>query len=45
MKERGFPGGPVVKNSPANAGNTGSIPAPGIPHATKLCATAPELCS
>ena len=22
----GFPGGPVVKNSPANAGDTGSIP-------------------
>ena len=31
MKERGFPGGPVVKNSPANAGNTGSIPAPEDP--------------
>ena len=24
----GFPGGPVVKNPPANAGNTGSIPDP-----------------
>ena len=23
---RGFPGGSVVKNSPANAGNMGSIP-------------------
>ena len=25
----GFPGGPVVKNPPANAGDTGSIPGPG----------------
>ena len=24
-----FPGDPVVKNPPANAGNTGSIPDPG----------------
>ena len=31
-----FPGGPVVKNSPSNAGDTGSIPGQGtkIPHAT-----------
>ena len=29
QSERGdFSGGPVVKNSPANAGDTGSIPAP-----------------
>ena len=30
-----FPGGPVVKNSPCNAGDTGSIPGWGteIPHA------------
>ena len=27
-----FPGGPVVKNLPTNAGNTGSIPAPGRFH-------------
>ena len=25
-KSRGFPGGSVVKNPPANAGDTGSIP-------------------
>ena len=33
---RDFPGGPVVKNLPSNAGNTGLIPGPGskIPHAT-----------
>ena len=24
-----FPGGPVIKNSPCNAGDTGSIPGPG----------------
>ena len=28
----GFPGGPVVKNPPASAGDTGSVPAPGVPH-------------
>ena len=28
----GFPGGPVVKNLPANAGDTGSIPDPGRSH-------------
>ena len=30
-----FPGGPVVKNLPSNAGDTGSIPGQGtkIPHA------------
>jgi len=28
----GFPGGPVVKNPPANAGDTGSIPGPGRSH-------------
>ena len=27
-----FPGGPVVKNLPANAANTGSIPALGRSH-------------
>ena len=27
-----FPGGPEVKNSPANAGDTGSTPGPGRPH-------------
>ena len=26
---RGFPGGAVVKNPPANAGDTGSSPGPG----------------
>ena len=26
---RDAPGGPVVKNPPARAGNTGSIPSPG----------------
>ena len=27
-----FPGGPVVKNPPSNAGDTGSIPGLGRPH-------------
>ena len=32
----GFPGGAVVKNPPANAGDTGSSPGPGrSPHATE----------
>ena len=29
---RGFPGGAVVKNPPANAGDMGSSPDPGRPH-------------
>ena len=28
----GFPGGAVVKNRPANAGDTGSSPGPGRSH-------------
>ena len=28
----GFPGGSVVKNLPANAGDTGSVPDPGRSH-------------
>ena len=42
----GLPGGSVVKNLPANAGDTGSSPGPGkIPHATEQlspCATTTE---
>ena len=35
MLKRDFPGGPVVKNLPANAGDVDLIPDPGsmIPHA------------
>ena len=44
--EGGFPGGAVVKNLPANAGDIGSSPGPGkIPHAMELlspCATTTE---
>ena len=29
MMDKGFPGGAVVKNPPANAGDTGSIPGSG----------------
>ena len=29
---RGFPGGAVVKNPPADAGDTGSSPGPGRSH-------------
>ena len=29
---RDFPGGPVMKNQPLNAGNMGSIPDPGRSH-------------
>ena len=34
---RGFPGGPVVKNPPCNAGDMGLIPGQGtkIPHAAE----------
>ena len=31
-RDQGFPGGSVVKNLPANAGNTGSIPDLGRSH-------------
>ena len=48
MKYRNFPGGPVVKNPPSNAGDTGSIPGGGtkIPHAAgqlSPCVTTTEL--
>ena len=47
-RHRDFPGGPVVKNPPYNAGHAGSIPGQGtkIPHAMgqlSLCATTTEL--
>ena len=29
--DRGFPGGSVIKNPPANAGDMGLTPGPGIP--------------
>ena len=37
-KHWNFPGGPVVKNQPSNAGDLGSIPGQGtkIPHAIGL---------
>ena len=31
-RNRGFPGGAVVENLPASAGDTGSIPDPGRSH-------------
>ena len=44
MLPKNFPGGPVIKNLPANAGDTGSIPRQ-IPHASdqlSQCTTATE---
>ena len=32
LKKMGFTGGTVVKNPPANAGDTGSSPGPGRSH-------------
>ena len=32
LQLRDFPGNPLVKNLPANAGDTGSLPAPGRFH-------------
>ena len=41
---RDFPGDSVVKNSPVNAGDTGSIPGPGRPHMVQSnWAIAPQL--
>ena len=36
-KNQGFPGGSVVKNPPANAGDTGSVPGPGRSPMKPLC--------
>ena len=42
----GFPGGSVVKNPPANAGDTGSSPGPGRSHMPRSNkAHAPQLLS
>ena len=35
-EDRDFPGGSAVKNPPANAGNTSSIPDPGRSHMLQL---------
>ena len=35
MNKRGFPGGAVVKNTPAKAGDMGSIPGPGRSHMSR----------
>ena len=46
MEAVGFPGGAVVKNLPANAGDTGSSPGPGrshMPRSNKACV--PQLLS
>ena len=48
MKSWDFPGGPVVKNLPANARDTGSIPGPEIgPGQWSAChrATKPRDCA
>ena len=45
LPSQGFPGGSVIKNLPANAGDTGLIPIWKIPHAVEqlsLCATTTE---
>ena len=46
MGTLGFPGGAVVKNPPANAGDTGSSPGPGRSHMPRSNkARAPQLLS
>ena len=47
MNSRDFPGGPVVKNPPSNAGDAGMIPGQGtkIPYAVGQLACAPQLLS
>ena len=44
---RDLPGGPVVNNLSANAGDTGSIPGPGTksPHAVGQLSSGPQLLS
>ena len=41
--EEGFPGGPVVKNRPCNAGDTGLVPGLGRFHMP--CGTKPMCCN
>ena len=45
LKDTGlnFPGGPVIGNAPANAGDTGSIPCLGGFHMPSLCTTQTSL--
>ena len=46
MTQQGFPGGTVVENPPANAGDTGSSPGPGRSHMPQSNeAHAPQLLS
>ena len=46
LQQQGFPGGSVVKNPPANAGDMGSIPDPGRSHMPQSNrASAPPLLS
>ena len=48
VTKRDFPGGTVVKNPPANAGDMGSSLGPRIPHAVEqlsLCTTTTEACA
>ena len=46
IDERDFPGGAVVRNPPANAGDTGSSPGPGRSHMPwNNSARAPQLLS
>ena len=40
--QEGFPGGSVVKNPPASAGDTGSIPGPGGSHVRSPCTATRE---
>ena len=42
FKNQGFPGGTVVRNLPANAGDTGLSPVLGRSHMLNPCATTPE---
>ena len=41
MNSKGFPSGPVVKNPPGNAGDTGSIPGPVRFHIPRATTTEP----
>ena len=46
IDSRGFPGGAVVKNLPANAGDMRSSPGPGrshMPQSNSVCTTTTEL--
>ena len=45
LREENFPGGPVVKNPPSNAGDVGSIPSQGMGSHMHATTNEPKKCN